>query len=126
MPVFMFICKEEDGTWNAKQYKKEGDADLTAEAGSTYELGRKLVSLACESAGPGGVTSFFSYTSPNAGVFEVNVGGGGGGGGFSAGGGGGGAAAPAAVEEAAPAVEEKKEEKEEEEEDDDMGFSLFD
>ena len=53
------------------QYKKEGDADLTAEASSTWELGRKLVQLALENGGPGGVSSFFSYTTPKSGVYEV-------------------------------------------------------
>eukprot|EP00897_Mesotaenium_endlicherianum_P002730 jgi/Mesen1/2485/ME000159S01608 len=122
MPVFMFICKQEGGSWTAKQFKSEGDADLTAEGSDTRDLGRKLVNLAVENSSGGGVTSFFSYVSPSSGVYEVNVGGGSG---VVASGGGGGAAASSGG--AAPA-EEKKEEKveEKEESDDDMGFSLFD
>ncbi|CAI5962401.1 unnamed protein product [Closterium sp. NIES-64] len=122
MGVFMFICKQDGGSWSAKQYaaKEEDNKDLTAEGSDLYTLGRKLVSLAIENSSGGGVTSFFSYTTPNAGVYEVKVGGGlvmAAAAGAAASGGG-----------AAPAEEAKKEEKEEEKEesDDDMGFSLFD
>ncbi|CAI5470614.1 unnamed protein product [Closterium sp. Yama58-4] len=72
MGVFMFICKQDGGSWTAKQYaaKEEDNKDLTAEGSDLYSLGRKLVSLAIENSSGGGVTSFFSYTTPNAGVYE--------------------------------------------------------
>ncbi|CAI7771645.1 unnamed protein product [Closterium sp. NIES-53] len=70
----MFICKQDGGSWSAKQYaaKEEDNKDLTADGADLYALGRKLVSLAIENSSGGGVTSFFSYTTPNAGVYEVN------------------------------------------------------
>ncbi|GJP39226.1 hypothetical protein CLOM_g23619 [Closterium sp. NIES-68] len=121
MGVFLFICKQDGSSWSAKQYaaKEEDNKDLTAEGSDLYSLGRKLVSLAVENSSGGGVTSFFSYTTPNAGVYEVKVGGG-----MVM------AAAPGAAASgggAAPAEEAKEEKEEEKEEsDDDMGFSLFD
>ncbi|CAM6127431.1 unnamed protein product [Calypogeia fissa] len=122
MAVFTFIAKESGGSWTAKQFG--GEQSLEETAASTFELQRKLVNLAIQTAGPNTVSSSFSYTTPKSAVAQVILGGGGGGGGgFVAGGGGGGAASAAAKEEEAPAKEEVKEE---EESDGDIGFSLFD
>lgn len=51
--------------------KEEDNKDLSAEASDLYTLGRQLVKLAVENSSGGGVSSFFSYTTPNSGVYEV-------------------------------------------------------
>eukprot|EP00850_Spirogloea_muscicola_P006014 SM000028S10108 [mRNA] locus=s28:452935:453921:+ [translate_table: standard] len=73
MGVFQFVCREEDGQWTAKRHGgEEGAEELTAEADSTFGLGRKLVGLAvANSPGGGGVSSFFSLVTPSSGVYEA-------------------------------------------------------
>lgn len=51
--------------------KEEDNKDLSAEASDLWTLGRQLVKLAVENSSGGGVSSFFSYTTPNSGVYEV-------------------------------------------------------
>lgn len=57
----------------AEDEENDAPKDLSAEADDLFSLGRKLVSLAVANSSGGGVSSFFSYTSPSAGVYEVGV-----------------------------------------------------
>ena len=62
-----------DLQYSKKDEEDEQPKDLTADAADLFSLGRKLVSLAVANSSGGGVSSFFSYTSPSSGVYEVSI-----------------------------------------------------
>jgi large subunit ribosomal protein LP1 len=69
MAVFTFIAKESGGTWIAKQFG--GEHSLEETASSTFELQRKLVNLALQTAGSNTVSSSFSVITPTSAVAQV-------------------------------------------------------
>jgi large subunit ribosomal protein LP1 len=76
MAAFTFIVRQSDGIWTAKQHGG-GAGALETSSASTWELQRKLTSLALASGGTGAVSSSFTLITPTSAIAQVIVTGGG-------------------------------------------------
>ena len=98
MVTFTFVCKEDGGSWSAKQVSLASsecpdqqcpaedadlcvvgsqtsgeDHELTAEAADSSSLQKELYQLAITNSSGGGVSTLYSTISPSSAVYQVNL-----------------------------------------------------